>query len=372
MPKQTALITLMPLVLLMACAQATPMPSPTAVPPTVVPTNTPMPTAIPTATAVPLPKFEPVAATEQIKKLARGVNFGNMLETPNYEGEWGVKIEDGDFARIKQAGFTHVRVPIRWSAHAAAQAPYALEAAFLARVTQVVRMSLDAGLGVVINMHHYDELFAATDEVHEQRFIGLWRNIAQHFKDYPADLVFELLNEPNGTLNASAWNGLLGQTLAVVRETNPTRNVVIGTAEFGGVRALKDLKLPPNDDHLIVTVHYYLPFQFTHQGADWVSGSNKWLGTVWEGSSPDRGSIEFDFNEVDAWAKANKRPIWLGEFGAIYKADMESRVRWTSFIVREAERRGWGWAYWEYAANYAVFDRSTNSFKVPLLKALIP
>ena len=67
------------------------------------------------------------------KELGRGVNLGNALEAPN-EGEWGMKIEDEFFPLIKQAGFKHVRLPVKWTAHAAKESPFTVDAAFFARV----------------------------------------------------------------------------------------------------------------------------------------------------------------------------------------------------------------------------------------------
>ena len=43
--------------------------------------------------------------------------------------------------------------------------------------------------------------------------------------------------------------------------------------------------------------------------------------------------------------------VYLGEFGSIIQADLGSRARWTHFVRTEAERRGFGWAYWDYCRN---------------------
>jgi endoglucanase len=61
------------------------------------------------------------------------MNFGNTLEAPN-EGDWGVTLSDDYFDRVRDAGFETVRVPIRWSAHAGATAPFTIDAALFARV----------------------------------------------------------------------------------------------------------------------------------------------------------------------------------------------------------------------------------------------
>src|SRR5258708_5592969 len=51
-------------------------------------------------------------------RLRRGMNLGNALDAPN-EGAWGVVLGASDFVAARQAGFDHVRLPVRFSAHAA-------------------------------------------------------------------------------------------------------------------------------------------------------------------------------------------------------------------------------------------------------------
>jgi len=223
----------------------------------------------------------------------------------------------------------------------------------------------------VINMHHYLEIFQDPDG-NKDRFIAIWKQIAEHYKDYPAGLLFEPLNEPNGALTAGKWNQLLETTLPVIRASNPDRNIVIGPADWYSFRRLPDLKLPKDDQHIIVSFHYYLPFEFTHQGAEWVDGSQKWLGTVWKGTSNDKSSIAYDFDVIQRWAQTENRPIYLGEFGAYSKADLDSRVLWTDFMARSSEERGFSWAYWEFCAGFGIYDPQLKIWNDRLVSALVP
>ncbi|MCX7668462.1 MAG: glycoside hydrolase family 5 protein, partial [Anaerolineae bacterium] len=230
---------------------------------------------------------------------------------------------------------------------------------------------LSRGLRVVINMHHYEELMRDPAD-QRARFLGLWRQIADHYQTYPDDLLFELLNEPNARLEARAWNDLLLAGLAVVRATNPRRPIIVGPANWNNIDALPQLKLPSDDRRLVVTVHYYNPFQFTHQGAEWVQGSHRWLGTQWQGSEAEKKAISQDLGRAAAWAAANGRPLYLGEFGAYSQADMASRARWTAYVARQAESLGMSWAYWEFCAGFGIYDPTRRAWREPLLRALIP
>ena len=298
--------------------------------------------------------------------LGSGINLGNKLEAPT-EGDWGSAVQAWMLTTIKQGGFGTVRVPTRWSAHADTSPPYAIDSVFLDRVTWVVDQALAARLMVVLNVHHYEEIFSDPAGQRE-RFLALWQQIATRFRDYPDSLVFEVLNEPHDSLTPELWNGLLVDALAVIRQSNPDRYVILGTGEWGGIGAMNRLQLP-DDDRLIFTFHYYNPFAFTHQGAEWVSGSNAWLGTTW-GTSQDKAAVRNDFDTVAAWAAQHHNiPVYLGEFGAYSRAAMDDRIAWTAFVAREAERRGFSWAYWEFDAGFGVYS---NGRWNELHAALIP
>jgi endoglucanase len=195
----------------------------------------------------------------------------------------------------------------------------------------------------------------------------MWQQIATHFAGYSDSLVFEVLNEPHDSLTPELWNQFLVDALAVIRQSNPTRYVVLGTGEWGGIGAMHRLQLP--DDHrLIFTFHYYNPFQFTHQGAEWVQGSTAWLGTPW-GTSRERTAVQDDFDTVAAWAVQHQVPVLMGEFGAYSRAAMRDRIAWTTFVAREAEKRGFAWAYWEFDSGFGAY---TGGRWNELHKALIP
>lgn len=364
------------LALLAACAPAAQ--SPTPAPTIVKPTETPSlpPTAIVTPTASPVPNLDPCPgdscqdAYAAARALGRGVNMGNALEAPR-EGEWGVYLQKHYFEAIKQAGFHSVRIPISWNAHAAEIAPYEIDPSFFERVDAVIGWALGSNLLVIVDFHNYP-LLMSDPQGQTERYLAIWKQVAERYKDYPDSVLFELLNEPNGKLDSAAWNALAARALTLVRQSNPSRNVVIGGPIWNSYDNIKNLELPEADRHIIATFHYYNPFPFTHQGAEWAEGMDKYLGTTWLASDAEKAAVSAEFEQVSAWSAAHNRPVLLGEFGAYSKADMDSRARWTSFVAREAERRGFAWAYWEFCAGFGVYDPAARAWREPLLKALIP
>jgi endoglucanase len=298
-------------------------------------------------------------------KLGRGINFGNALDAPD-----GLRLQGRYFDEAKAAGFDTVRLPVAWSPHAEDTAPYTIGENFFERVDQAVDEALARDLNPVLNVHHYHQLNQAPDQ-HTERFLALWRQIAARYADRPGLLHFELLNEPRAAMTPDRWNALLPHALAAVRESNPHRTVLIGPAEMNAIHALPRLALPDDDDHLMATVHYYAPFEFTHQGAHWVEGSAPWLGTTWGGEA-DQKAVTDDLAAAAAWADAHAVPLLIGEFGAYERADMAARARWTACVRQEAERLGLGWSYWEFATDFGAYDPGTDAWREPLRQALIP
>ncbi len=308
---------------------------------------------------------------EQQRRLGHGLNLGNSLEAPK-GSSWGKAIADEDFPRIKAAGFASVRLPVRWADYTAKEAPYTIEPVFLDKVEHLVRTALKADLQVVLNVHHFDEL--DQDPVGQRpRFAGIWKQLAARFAGFPDTLQFELSNEPHGKHTAAEWNENLLVALREIRSLHPDRAVHVGSVQWNQIAMLKELRLPEDDRHLIAHIHYYSPFHFTHKNASWVKGSKEWKdGDTWDGTEAEKAAILKDFAIAREWAKAENRPIFLGEFGAAHSnPNLAARLRWTRFIRDSAEAHGCTWAYWEYQANFGAWDPQAREWRKDLLEALI-
>ena len=298
-----------------------------------------------------------------------GLNLGNFLEAPT-EGAWSGNrlLQESDFSNIQQAGFNLIRVPIRWAAHCGPAPDFTIDPAFFARVDWVVAQAQKSNLVAILDYHNDDELMKQPD-ASADRFVALWKQIAVHYKDAPPTVFFELLNEPFDKLDASHWNALQTRTLTAVRETNPTRTVVVGPVQWNSISKLDQLVLPESDKNLLVTFHFYEPFHFTHQGAEWAEGSNAWLGTKW-GSDADREDVAKAFEKASRWGIAHHRQMYLGEFGAYSKSPIEGRAQWTACVVGTAEKFGFPWTYWEYCSGFGAYDPAAKAWRQPLLDAL--
>jgi endoglucanase len=306
-----------------------------------------------------------ISPEAQVQAMRRGVNI--LGYDPLWSDPAKARFTPRHFKLIREAGFDSVRINLQAFEHMDAQ--NRLHPRWFKTLDTMVEAALAQKLTVILDEHDFNPCGEDLPAC-KPRLTAFWTQVAEHYKSAPDQVVFELLNEPNRALNDETWNSLHGELLALVRKTNPTRNVIIGPAFWNSIGHLDALVLPKADRHLIATVHYYTPMEFTHQGAAWSPNTPK-LGVTW-GKPADRDRMKADFDIAQAWSKAHGRPLLLGEFGAYDKGDMASRVVYTDAAAREAEARGWAWSYWQFDSDFIVYDIKADRWVEPIRNALIP
>lgn len=336
-----------------------------------------------TATAAVTPAVAQGASTATLataRALGRGINFGDMLDAPK-EGIWSVKVSDPIYdefiAKAAAAGFKTIRLPVRFSNNAALTADATIDPAFMAHVEDLTDRMLAYGLYVILDMHHYRQLDGDTldpleaevaPSVVNTRFVNMWSQIAERFKNKSGRLLFNLYNEPHGRLTATAWNALSAETLAIVRKTNPARITMIGPVSYNTAWLLKDMKLP-NDPNLIVDVHTYDPISFTFQGLPFYEPFQP--AGVKCCSDKQKSDILIPLDIARQWSIANRYPIYIGEFGVSKFAGSSDRANYARYMRDQMEARDMSWAYWDFAGNFNVYDQDTKTYNIPLRDALL-
>ncbi len=328
--------------------------------------------------------------------IKRGVNLGNCWDAPP-PYTWGIRYTAADIDRIAAEGFDHIRVPVAWAFHLkqGANGPE-IDPALLADLEPVLRRALDKKMHVLLDWHHFNDL---TDDpaANRARFVAGWETIARHFQSWPPGLFLELLNEPRDALTTEAANPIHAETIAAIRRIDPQRILFVSPGKWGDPRELGKLRLPDGDDRLIVTVHCYEPFHFTHQGAGWVN-----LGGLRGITYPGPPAVPFvlpdslkdnpgvrsfvegyntlpgDRNPCSAravrelldlareWSAHFGRPVHLGEFGSHDAGEPASRARYARDVRILAEARKIPWTLWDWKAGFAYWDSRKNQ---PLFRA---
>ena len=328
-----------------------------------------LPIALPMLTA-PVGQAQPAIpdAYEQNRELGRGVNI--LGYDPIWRSRDQARFQTRHFRLLKEAGFNSVRINLQPFSQMHAANDYSLSLAWFDVLDWAVREAQAQNLRVILDLHEYNSL--GDDPVtNKVKFLSFWRQLAAHCQGAPESVLFEILNEPCRKLTPALWNEFLADALAIIRQGHPTRTVVVGPAFWNSIQHLAELRLPAADRHLIVTIHYYTPMDFTHQGAAWADRADK-LGVPWLGTAADLRVINEDFDKAANWARQQDRPLFLGEFGAYDKAPMDSRVRYLTSVARAAEQRGWSWAYWQFDSDFILYDIDRDAWIEPIRNALIP
>jgi endoglucanase len=342
-------------------------------------------------------------AHQAAKRFMRGTNLGNYLEAPPGQN-WGASYSTEDFDYIKAEGFDHVRLPIAWHHHTGPGPEFRIKDEFYARVDFLVNEATKRGLAAIVNIHHFDA-FTSNPPGQREKFLAIWRQLAAHYAAVASSVAFELLNEPKDAATTDVLNAIYVDAIREIRKTNPTRTIFVGPGKWNQVSELPHLRLPDDDMNLIVTVHCYDPFQFTHQGASWAGPEVRALkGIQFPGppktalvpdSSAKLSSSLLDWierynsqpaesnpssprafrgivHEAKEWSDYYGRPVHMGEFGAYVAADSDSRARFYKSFREELDAAGIGWAMWDWKAGFRYWDEKAGTPAPGLREALFP
>ncbi len=340
-----------------------------------------------------------------VENLRFGYNLGNTLDAnPDeynspwldfsggpevWETSWGQPVTTQEIINdIASPGFNIIRVPVTWYPHC--DANYNIDAAWMARVKEVVDYVLNAGCYCILNVQHdtgakdsgrLDDagwLYADIDDYPTQtvRYQKIWQQIATEFRDYGEKLLFESFNEilnksyswtaPSAGNSAYTAINLLQQDFVnTVRATggnNEYRNLAITTYSATGntKTCLDELTLPEDihPNHLYGSIHSYDPYNFCNNN----SGKND------DGSEYDWNINIFDseceatidevvvncfncFNELGI-------PFIFGEFGAIdEEKNMSERVKYATYIATKMVQYNTAGLWW-----MGLYDRSNHEW----------
>jgi endoglucanase len=339
-------------------------------------------------------------AHQAANRFLRGANLANSLEAPPGQ-DWGAHHSAMDLRLIKNEGFDHVRIPIAWHHYTGSAPEFRIKPEIFARVDELVVAGLREKLGVLIDIHHFDD-FTSSPTAQTAKFDAIWAQLAAHYARSPESLAFELLNEPKDAATTDVLNPIFANTIKIIRKTNLSRTIFVGPGRWNSIGELPNLRLPDEDENLIVTVHNYEPFFFTHQGATWSGPDTKVTGILFPGppleplvpdprlklgssvinwlkaynneprvSNPSSrhaflGAIE----QAREWSDYFGRPVHVGEFGCFTTADGASRAHYYQSFREAAERARIGWAIWDWKSGFHYWNEQAGRPEPGMRQAL--
>ncbi len=213
-------------------------------------------------------------------------------------------------------------------------------------------------LDVVLDSHgapgnpkHWSERPLWEDFQWHDAFTGLWREIAQYYRDNNTIVAYELLNEPNmhrqveGT--PSDWNALARKLTAAIREVDSYHTIMVGPIAWSSSKGFDSLE-PTGDPNTIYTFHMYQPHTFTHQGVRNQKVGIAYPGVI-DGRMVDKQVLrELMIQATEFQQKYQLPRLYVGEFSAIIWAPEDSAYHYLRDLLELFEEAGWDWAYHAY------------------------
>ena len=334
----------------------------------------------------------------RVARLRRGINasewFAQVYDKRGYTKEhfqnW---TNTGDIALIKSMGFDHVRLSVNPQPMMADHRPEEISAEYLGYLDSAVKMILDHGLAVVIDLHPESDFKArlAKDDTFVQEFSDFWRALARHYSSWDADRVFfEILNEPELS-DRFRWYGVQAKLAAAIREGAPQQTIIATGARWSDDDELVFIE-PLRDPDVIYNFHFYEPHIFTHQGATWGTYFWHWVKGLHYPSSPesaaktaagvpdavdrlavtrygqdhwDAARIDAEVSQVADWAGKRGVSVVCNEFG-VYRAYAEphDREAWIHDVRAALEQHGMGWAMWDYSGSFGLVSKKDGQTAV--------
>jgi len=260
---------------------------------------------------------------------------------------------------IAKAGFNNIRFPVSISDMIVPGSKnYKLDKEHLKRLDIVINNALNAGLIICIDNHF------GLDYTDKEQFVAGWRQIAEYYKDYPSELIFELVNEPSDHPD-SLLNANQMAAVAAIRKTNPTRNIVLAPNQWNGSWKLWDTEIPATmvngkrvfDQNVILAVHMYRPYDFTHQG------ENREGAHI--SSTSDISAAVLDVLEICAdYEERTGRTVWINEWGVFQThGDDQCMPMYYKYVTNQLAKHDLAYAVWEFNCGYGIFDMSKKKFK---------
>lgn len=382
-------------------------------------------------------------AEQQPFQMKRAINVAQWFTWPRYEAtgsaiQWPPYKQSPqpptltDLKALRAVGFDTVRLPVD-------PAPFIVfEGERRAAVYRILFDGLArieaAGLNVILDIHPNSRhavwgqhaVVGGKEAPAFKAVADVIAEMARRLRGHTQRVALELLNEPRLKCKGeeqALWQSMAAHLVSRARAANPELAVIVTGACVSSPDGL--LALDPTsfaDAKVFYTFHYYEPFSFTHQGAQFIPWPDKYLdGVPWPASirpisaaaallkeqvnktagltyperllaqgrakhnlqryyasKADGSMISRRFGEVVAWSRRHNIPaanILIGEFGVVRRepgkpgAFCADRARWHRDVREAAEAHGFAWAYFSYDGPFGLVHGDSDRQLDPVILA---
>ena len=330
--------------------------------------------------------FDQSTVFRRAQSLDNGISISWLEQTWNADILEKAIIKVSDLKLLKQLGFKSIRLPVAFEYFQNNHTP---ETKVIQRIDEIFKFCQLYGFKLII-CYHSGDLNENTYSAETPRVIDLWTKLAKKYKTQSADnLFFELYNEPPH-MNPDIWTNAANNIISAIRKIDKNRTLIVGASNFNSIYELSRTG-PLMDNNIIYTFHFYEPFFFTHQGADWVGDQVSTTGVPFpynaqtfpplneraKGTPGDANYHKYnkDGNEqsvndklmiVKKWAQKNNVPLLCSEYGVYNKyADLDSRCRYIKAVRQTLKALKIPGIMWDYNSNFSIFNGEPALVNLP-------
>ncbi|KAF2501930.1 cellulase-domain-containing protein [Lophium mytilinum] len=270
-------------------------------------------------------------------------------------------------------GLNAFRLPVSWQ-YLTSSIGSPVDASRIAAYNKLVQGCLNSGAEMcIIDLHNYARWNGKTigqsapSGPTDEQFAELWRQIAAKYKTQ-SRVAFGIMNEPHN-LNMETWVNTAQAAVTAIRKTGATSNIILlpGTnhqaaggfgKRSGGLAAVKNAD--GSKTNLIFDVHQYLDSDSTGTHA-----------------SCTTNGIQGSFAPLTAWARKQKRQVFLSEIGG--GSNDSSCIQYLSQTLSYLNDNSdvfLGWTTWgagSFKQSYVLSETPNGDSDVPLVaQCIIP
>jgi len=328
-------------------------------------------------------KSNPSPPTVRQTAFKRAQSLNNGISVSWFEQTWNKNalsqkpLTTTDFKLFKKLGFKSLRLPVAFEYFTDAGIPP--EKVF-AQIDEVLKQCKLYGIKLIID-YHYGKLNDSNYLTETQKAIALWLKLTKRYGNESHDnLFFELYNEPPH-MNPKVWKDAVYNIVTAIRAADKKRTLIVGASNFNSIYELSRMERLA-DENIIYTFHFYEPFFFTHQGADWVGDqvattgvpfpynaktyppiNPKVIGTWGENNyyqyknDGNEQSVHDKLQIVKNWSNKYGVPVLCGEYGVFNKyTDADSRCRYIKAVRKNLKAMNMPGILWDYNTNFSIFN----------------
>ena len=290
----------------------------------------------------------------------KGMSFGNTNYGNPAEISEGPVHDHGpeSYFELAEMGLDHVRFEFNYGLFEDDEAPYQYKEAGFDWLDQNIAWAKAAGIHLILEMKHPQGGYQASTsnpnsggkalwigesaDENQKRLIALWTAIAQRYRTESTVIGYGLVNEPvapqrsTGQETLEQWSGLAQHIADSIREVDSNHILFVeclltlfdqenyDKTDWDQL-SLREKQFLIDDDNVVYEFHFYEPFEFTSQGADWMDQYKDLVNTypsntvisadvdwnTWKGTVDSTSSGQ----SADGWQYFETQPFSAGDLG---------------------------------------------------------